>query len=143
MSSNALIIIDGVKEQRAQKPKSIISSLLSDLDIEHSDHDIKSAFRIGPFKKGIARTRSIKIEFQSPNTKGEIFKNIEKLRTLDQWKGVFLSDALSPTEQKQQKDLRCLYAAARARGIDVKLRGLTLIIDGFKFTYADHNIISK
>ena len=134
-----MVIIDGVKEQRALKPKSVISSLLSDLDIDHNDHDIKLAFRIGPFKKDIARPRSIKIEFQTPNTKAEIFKNIEKLRTLDQWKGVYLSDALSATEQNQQKDLRCLYAAAKSRGIDVKLRGLLLTIDRIRYTYADIN----
>ena len=96
-----LIIIDGVKEQHAQKPKSVISSLLSDLDINHNDHDIKLAFRIGPYKKGIARPQSIRIEFLTPNTKGEIFKNSDKLRNLDQWKGVYLSDAL-PSEQNQQ-----------------------------------------
>ena len=31
----------------------------------------------------------------------------------------------------------CLYAAGKAQGLDIKLRGTTLIIDGVKLTYRD------
>ena len=72
------MIIDGVKEQGAKKTKALISSLLSDLDIDFNDQDIKNAYRVGPFKKGVARPRSIKVEFATRSTKGEICKNIGK-----------------------------------------------------------------
>ena len=77
------------------------------------------------------------MEFTTTNIKGDIFKNIEKLRTLENWKGVFLSDALSPGEQRQQKDLCCIYVSAKSRGLDVRFRGNVLFIEGKQFTYAD------
>ena len=137
LHKRCLLIVDGVKEMRTIKAKSQIASLLDDLDVECKDSDIKAAFRIGPIRKGVSRPRSIKVEFASQTTKGEIFKNIDKTRALDSWKGVFLSDSLSPEEQRQQKDLRCIHASAKSRGIDVKLRGKTLIIEGKRYTYSD------
>ena len=77
------------------------------------------------------------MEFTTTNIKGDIFKNIEKLRTLENWKGVFLSDALSPGEQRQQKHLCCIYASAKSRGLDVRFRGNVLFIEGKRFTCAD------
>ena len=35
------------------------------------------------------------------------------------------------------KDLRCVYAAGKSQGIDIKLRGNSLVIDGVKLTYKD------
>ena len=130
LHKRCLLIVDGIKEMKTTKPKSQVLLLLEDLEVECKDSDIKAAFRIGQLRKGVARPRSIKVEFTSQNTKSDIFKNIEKLRTLDNWRGVFFSDALSLVEQKQQKDLRCIHASAKSCGIDVKLRGNSLIIDG-------------
>ena len=48
-----------------------------------------------------------------------------------------MSYSLSPDEQRQQKDLWCIHAAAKSRGLDVKPRGNFLIIDGIRYTYKD------
>ena len=112
---------------------------MKDLDIDFKDTDTKAAYRLGPLRNGTARPRSIKVLFANPGTKGEIFKNIEKLRQKDTWKGVRLSDAISPQEQSQQRDLRCIFAAAKSQGLSAKLRGSSLIIDEIKYTYKDIN----
>ena len=83
--------------------------------------------------------RSIKVIFANSSTKEEIFKNVGKLSQFDKWKGVWLSDAISPQEQSQQRDLRCIYAAAKAQRINVKLRGSCIIIEDAKYTYKDIN----
>ena len=113
--------------------------MLNDLSIDPKSADIKATYRLGPLKNGIARPRSIKVIFANSSTKGEIFKNIDKLKNNDAWKGIRLSDALTPLEQSQQRDLRCIYAAAKAQGINTKLRGSSIIIDEVKYTYKDIN----
>ena len=111
--------------------------MLKDLGIDYKDTDIRAAYRLGPICTGISRPRSIKIIFTSNTTKGEIFKNIDKLKDLDAWKGIRLSDAISQLEQSQQRDLRCIYAAAKAQNLNVKLRARTIIFDDIKYTYKD------
>ena len=135
------LILDGVNERDNKRPKVVIENLLKDLDLECKDTDVKAAYRLGPIRNGTARPRSIKVIFTSSNTKGDIFKNIDKLQRKDAWKGVRLSDAISPQEQSQQRDLRCIYAAAKAQGLNVKLRGSSIIIDEIKFSYKDINAL--
>ena len=131
-----LLLLDGVSEQE-KRPVAVINSLLADLGVETKDGDIKAAYRLGALKTGIARPRTIKVQFANPKTKAEIFRNIGKIKKNTAWKGVHLSDAMTPLEQKQAKDLRCIYAAGKAKGLDIKLRGNTLIIDGIRFTHKD------
>ena len=85
-------------------------------------------------KTGIARPRTIKVQVTNAKIKTEIFKNIGKLKPIVAWKGVHLSDALTPKEQKQAKDLRCIFALGKAEKLDIKLRGKVIIIDGIRFT---------
>ena len=112
------LILDGVNERDNKRPKPVIESLLKDLGIDYKDTDIRAAYRLGPIRTGISRPRSIKIIFTSNTTKGEIFKNIDKLKDLDAWKGIRLSDAISQLEQSQQRDLRCIYVAAKAQNLN-------------------------
>ena len=131
------LLIDGVNERDYKRPKAVVEALLKDLGVEHKETDIRSAYRLGPIRTGVSRPRSIKITFATSNVKGEIFKNIDKLKGLDGWKGIRLSDAISPLEQSQQRDLRCIFAAAKAQNLNVKLRGSTIIFDDIKYTYKD------
>ena len=117
----------------------MIEELTKDLGVDMKDVDIKSVYHLGPIKSGISRPRSIKVHFTKSSTKGEIFRNIEKLQQIPKWKGIRLSDSLSPIEQRQQCDLRCIFAAAKTKGINTKLRGNTIIIDDIKYTYKDIN----
>ena len=110
---------------------------LNDLEVDWKDVDIKSTYRLGPIKTGVSRPRSIKGIFSSVHVKSEIFKNIEKLSKLDAWEGVRLSDAISRKEQNKQRDLRCIFAAAKSRGLNVKLRRSTIDIDDVKYTHKD------
>ena len=131
-----LLLLDGISEQE-KRPTEVVKNLLKDLGIETTDSDIRAAYRLGPLKTGISRPRTVKVQFSNSKVKGDIFRNIGKLKNNQKWKGVHLNDALTPTEQKQAKDLRCIYAAGRAQGIDIKLRGNTLIIDGIRLTHKD------
>ena len=137
------IVIDGVREQASKRPKSIAINLLKDLDIDFTEADIKSAYRLGPINDRATRPRSIKVQFSNNHFKFDIFKNIQKLKGKEQWKGVHISDAVSLEEQEKRRDLRCIYAAGKAKGIDVKLKGTSIVIDGIKFGHDDIRNLPK
>ena len=132
-----LLLLDGVNERDHKKPIVVVQTLLTDLGVTYKDGDIKSAYRLGAIKTGISRPRTIKIQFTNTALKGSIFKNISKLKENVAWKGVHLNDALSPKEMQQAKDLRCIFAAGKAQGLDIKLKGNALIIDGMRLTHKD------
>ena len=137
------LIIDRVKEQGARRPKSIVSNLLKDLQVEFAESDIKSAYRLGPINDKASRPRSIKVQFASNAFKYEIFKNIQHLKGKEMWRGVHISDAVTIEEQDCRRDMRCIYATGKSRGIDVKLRGSIIVIDGVKFTNKDIQNLPK
>ena len=101
-----LLLLDGVNEHGNKKPTTVVENLLKDLGIQLKDGDIKSAYRLGPLKKGVSRPRTIRMQFTTSNMKGGIFKHIGKLKGNVNWKGIHLNDALSPIEQRQMKDIR-------------------------------------
>ena len=117
-----LLLLDGVSENE-NRPSTVVNSLLADLGITTKEGDIKASYRLGALKTGIARPRTIKVKFANPKIKPEIFKNIGKPKQIVAWKGIHLNDAMTPLEQKQTKDLRCIYAAGKARGLDIKNEG--------------------
>ena len=98
-----LLLIDGVNERDNKRPIAVIEALLTDLAIPLKDGDIKTAYRLGALKTGIARPRTIKVQFNNSAIKSEIFKNIGKLKTIVTWRGIHLNDALSPKEQNAGK----------------------------------------
>ena len=121
------LIIDGVKQQQGtRRPKSIVADLLKDLQVDYVDADIKSAFRLGPINDKASRPHSIKVLFASNHFEDAVFKNIQKGK--EQWKGFHISDAFTIEEQECRHDMKCIHAAGKARGVDVKLKGSSIII---------------
>ena len=86
------LLIDGVNERDNKRPRAVIDVLLKDLGVYYKENDVRSAYRLGPVHTGISRPRSIKITFANSSTKGDIFKNIDKLKNQDTWKGIRLSE---------------------------------------------------
>ena len=134
------LIIDGVKQQQGtRRPKSIVANLLKDLQVDYVDADIKSAFRLDPINDKASRPRSIKVLFASNHFEYAVFKNIQSGN--EQWKGVHISDAFTIKEQERRRDMRCIHAAGKARGVNVQLKGSSIIINGVKYNHKDiHNL---
>ena len=103
----------------------------------------KSAYCLGPINDKASRPRSIRVQFATNSFKYDIFKNIQKLKGKEAWKGVHISDAVSAEEQDRRRDMRCIYAAGKAKGVDVKLKGSSIIIDGVKFVHRDIRNLPK
>ena len=117
--------------------------LLKDLQVDCVDADIKSAYRLGPINDKATGPCSIKVLFATNRFKYDILKNIKNLQGKDQWKGVHISDSVTIEEQERRRDMRCIYAAGKARGINVKLKGSSIINDVVKFIHNDIHTLPK
>ena len=49
------LILDGVNERDNKRPKLVIKDLLKDLSIKNKATNIKTTYRLGPLKNGVAR----------------------------------------------------------------------------------------
>ena len=77
--------------------------------------------------------RSIMLSFPFLTYKHEIYRNVYKRKNIKKWKGVYLQDDLTPQGQEKKKDSRAIYAFAKSKGIDIKMRGNNLIIDSVRY----------
>ena len=111
------LLIDGVKEQGSKRPKTVVINLLKDLEVEFSEADIKSAYRLGPLNDKSSRPRSIKVQFVNNHFKYEIFKNIQKPKGKEIWKGihiglrhaVYLRGGQGQGSKHQAQRIKCYY----------------------------------
>ena len=52
-----------------------------------------------------------------------------------------ISDAVSAEEQEKRRDMRSIYAGGKAKGVNIKLKGSTIVINGIKYGHGDtHNL---
>ena len=130
------MIIEGVKEKQNENLRLIIDEMLEDMGVSFNVEWVDCIYRVGPKKQGIDR-RPIMINFPFLSYKHEIFRNIYKLKDNQKWRGVYLQDDLTLAEQSKKKETRAIYAYAKSKGVDVKMRGSQLIIDGVKYSYGE------
>ena len=62
--------------------------------------------------------------------KHEIYRNVYKLKNNNKWKGVYLQDNLTRLEQEKKKDTRAIYTYTKSKGVEIRMKGSNLVIDG-------------
>ena len=66
-----------------------------------------------------------------------MYKNISKLKDNDKWKHVSIGADLTEIKSSEQKDLHCIAAVAKAKGIKAVYKNGMLVTDDIKYTFAD------
>ena len=136
------MIIEGVKEKHNENLRLIVDEMLEDMGVSFNVEWIDCIYRVGPKKQGSDR-RPIILNFPFLSYKHEIFRNVYKLKDNQKWRGIYLQDDLTQAEMLKKKETRAIYAYAKAKGIDVKMKGNQLVIDGVKYGYGEelpHNL---
>ena len=136
------MIIEGLRETNGENLRSIIDELLEDLGMSFTVEWVDTIYRMGPKRQGTNK-RPIMLTFPFISYKHEILRNIYKLKNDEKWRGVFLQDDMTPDEQKKRKETRAIYAYAKAKGLDVKMKGSRLVVDGVKYNHNEelpHNL---
>ena len=133
---NHNMIIEGVKEKQNENLRLILDEMLEDMGVSFTVEWVDCIYRVRPKKQGTDR-RPIMINFPFLSYKHEIFQNIYKLKDNQKWRGVYLQDNLTLVEQSKKKETRAIYAYAKSKGVDVKMKGSQLVIDGDKYSYGE------
>ena len=131
------IIIQGISEANYPKTKQAVTELLSTLGVKVSSATVSNIQRIGKLVEGNRKPRPVEVKFLSTMSKQELFKNINKLKDADKWKNISIGDDITEVKASEQKDLRCLAAVAKAKGVQATFKNGYLIIEDKKYTYAD------
>ena len=131
------LIIEGVTETANENVRAAIDKLFEDLELDFGAEWCDLIYRMGPKKQTMHRPRPIFVSFPYTRLKRLVLRNAYKLKNMQERKYTYLSDDLTPDQQSQRRDLRCLNAYARSMQIDSKLRGNAIIIDGTRYTHAD------
>ena len=116
--------------------------MLKDLGIDYVQSDVESAYLFGPINDKAVRPCSIKVQFAS-YSEYNILTNIQKLKGKKQWRGIYILDAISMEEQEKRRDMRCIFAAGKVKGIDIKLRGSNIVFDGIEYSHNDFFTLPK
>ena len=119
------IIIEGVPEVAGETPRKVIHNLLVDIGAIGAGVKVslESAFRIGRVRAAASSPRNILIRFKDIDNKIALFQNVNKMRHLNKWKKVYISDDLTVEQQGERKDLRCLSALGAFHNLSLKLKG--------------------
>ena len=131
------IIIQGIPESPYAKTKQVVTELLSVMGVKVSHLTVGNIQRIGKRNTDAKRPRPIKVKLLSTMSKQEIFKNIGKLKDEEKWQFISIGDDLTEVKASEQKDLRCLAAFAKGKGLKASYKNGSLIIDDKKYTYKD------
>ena len=131
------LIIDGIQEADNENLSNTVSELLRDLSVNFGVEQIDNVFRTGLKRDNNKRPRPILVKLRSAHLKGEIFKRVKNLRNNMKWRNVYLNDDLSPEEQHKRREMRCIVALAKSRGIRCQLKNGGLVIDDQRYTHSD------
>ena len=133
------IIIEGVPERAGETPRKVALDLMVDIGAATAGEriGIDSAYRIGRYRADAKKSRNIMIRFKDMETKIKLFQQVAKMKNIIRWKDVYVSDDLTPEQQDERKDLRCLTAIARQQGMPAKLKGNKIEIGEKSFLYKD------
>ena len=141
------IILEGVSENKDQSLIGILQELLADLQVNIDTSCCDKIFRRG--KRPVAKDnvtsppRPIVVVFLRLSYKVQVFKSLRNLAGIDRWKNVYLNDDFTPMQKSQNNELRSISALAKRKGMDSKVRGNTLFLDGRRYGYRDVNNLPK
>ena len=130
------IIVRGVDEQKHPNPYTAINGLFVDLGLSIDCDDCDFIYRMGSRVPVNQRPRPIMVKFLRLRDKSDIYKKVRNIAGLPAWKGVSISDDMTPQETNNQRDMRAVVAHARATGRNAKLKGKGVEIDAKRYTYS-------
>ena len=90
----------------------------------------------GRIKRG-SEHGPIVVSFKVFEDKLEIYKHVKNLKDLDKWKQVYINDDPTETQQNEQHNLLALWAYARSKGYNSRVRANCINVQDRKYTYQD------
>ena len=140
-SRRSNIVLEGIEENKDKSLIDILQDLLDDLQVSFGINDCDKIFRRGkrqtPREGFSPPPRPIVVVFVRLCYKVEVFKKIRNLTGIQKWDNVYLNDDFTQQQKIQIGELRSISALAKRNGMDSKVRGSSLLIDGRRYGYGD------
>lgn len=130
--------LDGVNETDRDDPKRIVLDMATAMGVEGIAHgDISSAYRVGkipanPQRTAHQKSRTILVTFTSIHKRNNFYFARTKLRNSDRYNRVFINDDVTYVTRKQRDDYKSVANIARADGVEVRLHGDGIVLNGRK-----------
>ena len=134
----ANISIEGVLEIENLPLEKLLDDLLEDLDLKCKAKDVcNKIYRKGkyvtPTAGNMPKPRPVIVQFYDESFKYEIYKNIKKIVGNEKWNNIFINDELTADQTEKMKNMRSINGYAKSVGMDTKIKGTSLIVEGKKY----------
>ena len=135
------LVIEGLKEVNDQSLVDILDNLLIDLKVdfgvESCDRIYRRGKRLAPKDDRPLPPRPVIVTFLRQSYKAAVFKGLRNLTGIEKWSKVYLNDDYTNMQKIQINEMRAISALARSKGMDSKVRGNNLFVDGRRYGYGD------
>ena len=131
------VIIEGIMEDKNEDIRKKIDELFEALNLQFDSEWVDLVHRIGVKNENSKRPRAIRVNFPFLRYQNEFFRNLYRLKQSQKFKRVYVVDDVSPEIQEKTKELRAVSAFARSKGIDAKMKGQKIVVDGKAYTYEE------
>ena len=144
----ANISIEGILEIENLPLEKLMDELLEDLNLKYKAKDVcnkiyrKGKF-IAPTAGNMPKPRPVIVQFYDESFKYEIYNNIKNMVGKDKWRNVYINDELTADQTNKMKNMRAISGYARSVGMETKIKGTSLIVDGKKFTLDDLDCVPE
>ena len=144
----ANISIEGMLEIENLPLEKLMDELLEDLSLKYKAKDVcnkiyrKGKF-IAPTAGNMPKTRPVIVQFYDKSFKYEIYNNIKNMVGKDKWRNVYFNNELTADQTNKMKNMRAISGYARSVGMETKIKGTSLIVDGKKFTLDDLDCVPE
>ena len=131
------IILEGLSEDKNENLRKKIDELFEEIDLPFDSEWTDTIHRIGVRNEKSKRPRAVKVNFPFLRYRNEFFRKLYKLKHSQKYKRVYVVDDFPPEMQDKIKDLRAINAYARSKGLDTKMKGAKILIDGKAYSHDD------
>ena len=137
------IYIDNLpRDTDSDNVKVVLDDFLSDLGLQFRSSDVANVYRVGKKHQDTdSRPRRVYVRLSSTTQKGDLYKNLYKLKDFTKWSKVFVNDDLTSIDLQKQRELRTIVTKARLVGRKCKLSGLTLKLDDKSYKFSELNTL--
>lgn len=143
------IIIDGMHETDGEDMRKIVLDIADRIcPGKVTQESFNAIYRLG--KKVLPngrtnnkKTRSIMVIFKDVRTRNEFYFARTKLKAMDQLRGIYLNDDVTPETKRARDDYRSVATIARNAGALVRVHDDGLVLDGTKYRLFEPETLPK
>ena len=137
------IVITGVSEEEEEDPKITANNIFKEINQRISIDDIDDAYRRGKINRKSKWPRPLVVTLLKVSVRDYLLQNSERLNHKSDYEKIFLNEEIPYEIRKSKNKMRSIVSRAQDAGIDSKIVGNDLLIDGIKFKHDELDLIPE